>query len=411
MNEIVEITPHAMAHGGDAIGRHAGRTIFVPFAIPGERIRIEIVEKTRRFDRGHIVTVLEPSPARVQPPCPYFRECGGCHYQHIAYPAQVRIKGLVVVDQFQRIGKFEKPPIAEPLMDEMGWEYRNHSRFHITPEGRPGFFAAESHRVIPVADCLIMYPLLSKLYTSLDLVQPDIEQFELRVGTATGDLMMVLQTYDEEPSSLEVDFPLSIVQVRHDTIPTPLVGLDYITEIVHGREFRISATSFYQVNSTQAERLVEIVLGALDLKGYETVLDAYCGIGLFTAFVAEEAGHVIGIEINQASVADALHNLAGADNVTLIDGQVEDVLPEITHRIDAAIVDPPRTGLELEALDALVKRGPKQIVYVSCDPATLARDVRRLVEAGYTLEWVQPVDLFPQTFHIENVALLALASG
>jgi len=248
--------------------------------------------------------------------------------------------------------------------------------------------------------------LLSELYTSLDLLLPEVEQLELRVGTATGDLMLLLQTYDEEPPSLEVDFPLSIVQVCHDTLPALLIGLDYITESVHGREFRISATSFYQVNSAQAERLVEIVLGALELEGHERVLDAYCGIGLFTAFLAEEAGEVVGIEINAASVADAVFNLADAPNVTLIEGQVEDVLPDWEHPFDAAVLDPPRTGLDPTTLDALVRSSPERIVYVSCDPATLARDARRLVDAGYVLEWVQPVDLFPQTFHIENVALL-----
>lgn len=406
MSHTFELKVTAMAHGGDAIGRHEGRTVFVPFAIPGERLRVELVEERKHFVRARVLEVLEPSPVRVTPPCPYFGRCGGCHFQHIAYEAQVQIKGLVVVDQFRRVGKFESPLVFEPLPDPAGWEYRNHARFHTTAEGQPGFLAADSQEIIPIADCLIMHPLLSQLYTSLDMLLPDVEQLELRVGTATGDLMLLLQTYDEEPPALEVDFPVSIVQVCHDTLPAPLIGLDYITEIVHGREFRISATSFYQVNSAQAERLVEIVLGALDLEGDEIVLDAYCGVGLFTAFIAEEAGAVVGIEINSASVADAVFNLADAQNVTLIEGQVEDVLPDLEELLDAVVLDPPRTGLELAVLDALVAKHPGRIVYVSCDPATLARDARRLVDAGYTLEWVQPVDLFPQTFHIESVALL-----
>ena len=406
MSETFELHVTAMAHGGDAIGRHNGRTVFVPFAIPGERVRVELVEERKHFVRARLLEVLEPSPVRVAPPCPYFEYCGGCHFQHIAYEAQVQIKGLVVVDQFRRVGKFEEPPVFEPLPDASGWEYRNHARFHITAEGRPGFLAANSHEIIPIEDCLIMHPLLSQLHTSLDLLLPDVEQLELRVGTATGELMLLLQTYDEEPPALEVDFPISIVQVCHDTLPVPLIGLDYITEIVHGREFRISATSFYQVNSMQAERLVEIVLGALDLEGHEIVLDAYCGVGLFTAFIAEEAGAVVGIEINGASVADAVFNLADAPNVTLIEGQVEDVLPDLEEAFDAVVLDPPRTGLDPVTLDTLVTAAPTRIVYVSCDPATLARDARRLVDAGYTLEWVQPVDLFPQTFHIETVALL-----
>lgn len=406
MASTLDLKVTAMAHGGDAIGKHEGKTIFVPYAIPGEYLRVELVDERKHFIRARLLEVLEPSPVRVAPPCPYFGYCGGCHFQHIAYDVQVQIKGLVVLDQFRRVGKFENPLVFEPLPDTSGWEYRNHARFHINDEGRPGFLAADSQHVVPVEDCLLMHPLLSQLYRSLDLLLPDVEQLELRVGTATGDLMLLLQTYDEEAPSLTVDFPLSIVQVCHDTLPVPLVGLDFITELVHGREFRISATSFYQVNSAQAERLVEMVLGALELEGREIVLDAYCGIGLFTAFIAEEAGAVVGIEINSASVADAVHNLADAQNVTLIEGQVEDVLPDLTDAFDAAVLDPPRTGLDPVALDALVRASPRRIVYVSCDPATLARDTRRLVDAGYTLEWVQPIDLFPQTFHVECVALL-----
>lgn len=406
MAQSFELNVTAMAHGGDAIGKHQGRTVFVPFAIPGERLRVQLVEERKHFIRARLLEILEPSPVRVTPLCPYFGRCGGCHFQHIAYDAQAQIKGLVVLDQFQRVGKFEDPLVFEPLPDVSGWEYRNHARFHITTEGYPGFLAADSQEIIPIKDCPIMHPLLGQLYTSLDLMLPDVEQLELRVGTATGDLMLLLQTYDEEPPSLEVDFPLSIVQVCHDTLPVPLIGLDYITEIVHGREFRISATSFYQVNSAQAERLVEIVLGALELQGHERVLDAYCGVGLFTAFLAEEAAEVVGIELNAASVADAVFNLAGVPNVTLIEGQVEDVLPDWEQAFDAVVLDPPRTGLDPVTLDAMLRVSPERIVYVSCDPATLARDARRLVDAGYVLEWVQPVDLFPQTFHIENVALL-----
>ncbi len=405
MSEYIELTLFALAHGGEAIGRHEGRAIFVPYAIPGERVRVEIVEEAKRFARARLLEVLEPSPVRVEPPCPYFGACGGCHLQHIAYPVQAELKALVVLDQFQRIGKFENPPVLEPLPDETGWDYRNHARFRTTADGHLGFLAAQSHQVVPVEDCLIVHPLVCQLCQSLDMTLPEATWVEMRVGTATGDLMVVLQTDDDEPPVLEVDFPLSVVQARSDGAVIPLIGLDYIMEIVNGREFRISATSFYQVNSAQAGELVELVLDALELKGYEKVLDAYCGIGLFTAFLAEQASYVTGIEAAHDAVADAHHNLAGADNITVLEGLVEDVLPTLETAFDAVVLDPPRTGLELPALDALVAHQPERIVYVSCDPATLARDARRLVNGGYTLEWVQPVDLFPQTYHIECVAL------
>ena len=408
MTNSFEVTPFAMGHGGDAIGRHAGKAVFIPYAIPGEKIRAEVVEERKHYARARLVEVLEPSPVRVKPACEHFGpgRCGGCQFQHIAYSAQVKIKGMIVKDQLQRIGKFEEPPVLEPIPDETGWEYRNHARFRTTAGGHPGFLIAGSHNVIPIMDCPILHPLLADLYHSLDMTQPNVEQLELRVGTATGDLMVVLQTYDEEPPSLRVDYPLSIVQVRHDTTPTALVGLDYINEVVKGREFRISATSFYQVNSEQAAKLVELVLAALRLQPDEKVIDAYCGIGLFTAFLAAEASLVTGIEINRDSVADALHNLGDAENVTLLEGPVAEALKLVKHDVDAVVLDPPRTGLETEALDALVAHDPARIAYVSCDPATLARDAQRLVKKGYKLAWVQPIDLFPQTFHIENVALL-----
>ena len=413
MGETFEMTLFAMAHGGDAIGRHEGRAIFVPYTMPGERVRVEIVEDHKRYAHARLVEVLEPAPARGEPPCPYFgpNKCGGCQLQHIAYPTQVQIKGRVVVDQLERIGRFDDPPVLEPIPDDTGWDYRTRALFRTTEEGHPGFLSAGSNDVYPVGDCLIVHPLLSQLYRSLRMKHPNVEKMELRVGTATGDLMVVLQTYDEEPPSLKVDFPLSIVQVRHDTTPTPLVGLDYINDVVHGREFRISATSFFQVNSVQAGRLVDLVLDALAPQGDEVVLDAYCGVGLFTAFLAEQASLVVGIELNPDAIDDAVYNLADAENVTLLEGQVEYALPEIEEELDAVVLDPPRAGVEKEVLDGLAARAPERIVYVSCDLATFARDARRLVKKGYTLAWVQPVDLFPQTYHVETVALLTRASS
>lgn len=406
MKDTFDLTLDSLAHGGDAIGRYDNRAIFVPYAIPGEVVRVQLVEDKGRYARARLLEVLQPSPTRVTPPCPHFgpEACGGCQFQHIDYAVQSQLKGLVVVDQFRRVGKFPEPPILEPLPDDTGWEYRNHALFRADAEGRLGFLSARSHDVHLVDDCLILRPPLRELYAKLGPVYPGLAWMELRVGTAEDDLMVALQTEDDEPPALEVDFPLSIVQICQDDAIAPLIGLDYITEIVHERPFYISATSFYQVNSAQAARLVEIVLGALDLRGDEAVLDAYCGVGLFTAFLSAEAASVIGIEAHPTALADARRNLADRENVTLLEGLVEDLLPDLESPLDAAVVDPPRTGLEPEALDALVAHGPRRIAYVSCDPATLARDAQRLVRQGYALEWVQPVDMFPQTFHIECVA-------
>ncbi len=401
----------ALAHGGEGIGRHEGRAIFVPYTIPGETVRVEIGEEARRFARARLIEVIEPSPARILPHCPHFGpgRCGGCHFQQIAYPTQARLKSLVVVDQLRRIGKLDAPPVLEPIPDATGWAYRNHARFHIDPEGRPGFVATDGHTVIPIQNCPILHPNLNDLLERLEMRLPYAEWMELRTGTATGDLMLVLQTVDEEPPALTLDLPLSVVQVRHDGALAPLIGLDYIEEKFNGRTFRISATSFYQVNTPQAERLITLVLEALALQEGEAVLDAYAGIGMFTAFLAERNAYITAIESHHIAVADARHNLADFERVRVLEGNVETILPSLEARFDAVLVDPPRAGLDRRVLDAIVAAQPGRIAYVSCDPATLARDTRRLLDQGYALRWVQPIDLFPQTYHIENVALFTPA--
>ena len=409
----ITLTLDAMAHGGAAIGHYEDRAIFVPYAIPGERVRVEIIDDRGRYAHARLLEVIEPAPVRVEPACPFFGEgkCGGCQWQHIETSVQPQLKGMVTLDQMRRVGKFQDPPVFEPIPDPHGWEYRNHALFRVDEEGRLGFLSSRSHAVYPVDTCLILHPLLNGVLEALDMNYPELEWLEMRAGTATGDIMLLLQSREEEPPSLAVDLPVSIVQVRHDDAVAPLIGLDYILERVHDRPFRISATSFFQVNTTQAETLVNVVLGALELRGHEHVLDAYCGVGLFSAFIASEARRVTGIEINPSAVADARHNLADASNVTVLEGTVEAMITTLEEAPDAVVVDPPRAGLDRSVIDALVALAPSRIVYVSCDPATLARDCRRLARHGYRLAWVQPVDLFPQTYHIENVALLTYEPG
>jgi len=355
MDQFIEFKVDTMAHGGEGIGRYDGRAIFVPYTIPGETVRAEITKDHGRYARARLLDILEPSPARIEPQCPYFgpEKCGGCQWQHIAYEVQARIKGLVVRDQLQRIGKFDNPPILEPIPDNQGWEYRNHALFRTTPEGHLGFLSPQSHEVYPVDNCMIIHPLLNDLLQSLDLSNLDLEWLEMRAGTATGDLMLLLQTIDEEPPSLQVDFPISIVQLCHDDAVAPLIGLDYITERLRDKEFRISATSFYQVNSAQAHQLVDLVIEAAAPQGTEQILDAYCGVGLFTAFLAEQSHQVTGIEINPPAVVDARYNLEGLDNIDILEGSIEDILPKLNREFDIIVVDPPRTGVERHALDAL----------------------------------------------------------
>ncbi|MBU0703656.1 MAG: 23S rRNA (uracil(1939)-C(5))-methyltransferase RlmD [Chloroflexi bacterium] len=396
-----------ITHGGAALGRHEGRVIFVPYALPGETVRVEIVEDKGRFAFARLAEVLEPSPDRITPPCPYFGPtgCGGCQWQHVDYQAQLRLKAEIIADQLTRIGKVAAPLVRPTLPDGSGWAYRNHAQFHPAPAGGLGFQATASNDTTAIEECLILHPLLADLYATLDLDLAGLLRLSLRAGTATGDRMLLFEMAQDLPPSLEIDIPVSCVMLLSDDRHANLIGRNHITETVAGHTYRISAPSFFQVNTPQAAQLVRLVLEYLDLRGGETVLDGYCGVGLFTTHLAERAGLVVGVELAPAAVADLLENSAGFDNVEFIEGPIEAVLPDLDVSLDAAIVDPPRAGVDRFALDALVASHPARLVYVSCDPATLARDAKRLAHAGYSLVEVQPVDMFPQTYHVESVAL------
>lgn len=402
-----ELKLTTITHGGAALGRHEGRAVFVPYALPGETVRVEIAEDKGRYAFARLIQVLEPSPDRIAPSCPHFGAdgCGGCQWQHIAYPAQLRFKAAIVAEQLARIGGIAEPPVGAPIADASGWSYRNHAQFHPTVHGGLGFQSASGEGTVAVDACRILHPLLADLYAALDLEVDGLLRLSLRAGTASGDRLIVFEMADDQPPALESDIPVSCALLLSDGRCVNLIGRNDIIEIVAGRAYRISAPSFFQVNTPQAARLVEQVLASLDLHGGETVLDAYCGVGLFTAPLAERANLVIGIEAAPSAIADLMENTADLDNVEIIEGPVEAALPDVDADIDAAVVDPPRAGLAPQALDALVARRPARLVYVSCDPATLARDAKRLTAAGYHLVEVQPVDMFPQTYHIESVAL------
>ncbi len=405
----------AIAHGGAALGRHEGRVIFVPYALPGETVRAEITEDKGRFAFASLIEVLEPFPDRIAPPCPHFglaahggAGCGGCQWQHVDYQTQLRFKAEIVADQLTRIGKLSAPLVRPTLPDGSGWAYRNHAQLHPVPDGGLGFQAASGDEVIPIEECPILHPLLTDLYAALDLDFEGLRRLSLRAGVASGERMLVFEMAEDLPPALEIDLPVSCVLLLSDGRHANLIGHNHITETVVGHTYRISAPSFFQVNTPQAAQLVRLVLEYLDLRGDETVLDAYCGVGLFTTHLAERAGLVVGVESSPAAVADLLDNTSAFDNVDVIEGPVEAVLSDLDTRFDAAIVDPPRAGVDRFALDALVARRPARLVYVSCDPATLARDAKRLARGGYRLVEVQPVDMFPQTYHVESVALFVL---
>ena len=402
-----EIELTAITHGGAALGWHEGRVVFVPHTMPGETALVEIVEDKGRFAFAQLVEVLSPSADRVEAPCPYFGSggCGGCQWQHIAYPTQLEYKVSILSDQLQRIGKIPDPDVHAALPDPSSWAYRNHAQFHPAVQGGLGFKTTDDRSVVDVESCMILHPLLVELHEALDLSIEGLRRLSLRAGTETGDRMIVFEMEDYVPPSLEVDVPVSCVLLLPDGEYANLIGSNHIVEHVGGHAYRVSAPSFFQVNTRQANRLVSQVLAYLDLSGNETVLDAFCGVGLFTVEIAQRASLVVAVESALSAVDDLMENTEHLDNVEVIEGLVEGVLPELEISIDAAVVDPPRAGMNRFALDALADMRPNRIVYVSCDPATLARDANRLTRKGYNLVQVQPIDMFPQTYHVESVSL------
>ncbi len=412
MSETVDITLDAIAHGGEALGRYGGKVIFVPYAIPGERVRVEIVEAKERWARGRLVEVLRASPDRVEPPCPYFgpERCGGCQWQHIAYERQAELKHAIVADQLRRLGHLAAPPVTDiiALADEAGlldFGYRNHVQFALSPEGRPGFRRAASHEVIPIDRCLLLVERLDELHAALDLAWPELTGITLRAGTDRA--LLLLETAGNELPELELDLPAACAVLTPRGVQ-PLIGEPWIEEIVASRRYRVSATSFFQVNTLGAAALVEVVRGYADLKPTDIVLDAYCGVGLFALALADTAAEVIGIESAESACEDFAHNAADLPHVSLHEGAVDAVLPALRaqgQHVDVVVMDPPRAGAGEAVLRDLAALQPRRIVYVSCDPATLARDSVGLTAAGYRLVEAQPVDMFPQTYHVETVAL------
>lgn len=397
-----EIDLGPFAYGGECMGRLAnGRAVFVAFGLPGERVRARLVEERKSYARAELLEVLRPAPGRVSPRCAHYMRCGGCHYQHMDYPAQLNAKEAVFRDQLQRIAGIPLPNVRPIVGSPAAWNYRNSLQFHLSPSGRLGFQAAGSLDVIEIRECHLPEAGLAELWPRLEFDPGPLERIALRLGV-DGEALMVLEG-DTVPEFSVEELALSAV-FQGETGSLVLAGDDHLIMEVKGRAFRVSAGSFFQVNTPMAAALVEEVLRLLSPGREDVVLDLYCGVGLFSAFLAPLAREVVGVELSPPACADFAINLDEFENVSLYEGAVEEVLPALETIPALVVVDPPRAGLERAALDALVALKPVRIVYVSCDPSTLARDAKRLAAAGYVLEQSTPFDLFPQTYHIESVS-------
>jgi 23S rRNA (uracil1939-C5)-methyltransferase len=403
--QTLDITLTGMAYGGDAFGRDAnGRMIFVPFAIPGERIQTEIVETHKRWARARLVKVLKASPERVAPRCRHFTDCGGCHYQHMPYQIQLKSKAEIVRSQLERLGGFEDPPVETIIASQSPWNTRNHLKFSLTPDGRLGFNAPGSNRVVPIDECHLPEPNLASLWPRLDLETiQGLKRITLRTGIE-GERMLILHGDDDPDVNVTTDLPASVVWLSPRGM-TVLAGEGFLTIDVLDRAFKVSANSFFQVHTALAGEVVQHVLEALRFQPGETILDLYAGVGLFSAFLAQKGVRVVAVEESPVACADFENNLAEFDHVELYEAPVEVALPAIHTHPSAVIVDPPRVGLSLDAIKQLINLSSPLLVYVSCDPATLARDGQRLVKAGYQLERCTPIDMFPQTYHIETLSI------
>jgi 23S rRNA (uracil1939-C5)-methyltransferase len=397
-----------LTYGGDAIGRlDDGRAVFVPFGLPGEQVRLHLTEEKRNFARGEPIEILKASPLRRIPRCKHFGICGGCHYQHLPYEEQLNAKREILRDQLVRIGRIENPPVQRMVASPSPWNYRNHVQFHLTKTGKLGYMRMGIPEVFSITECHLPEGSINTLWPQLEFESDvNLERVSIRSGKEE-DLMLILESNVPEAPELEIEADISVSHVFEESTIV-MAGNEHIFISVLGRDFRVSAASFFQVNTALAEKMVNHLITHLPVTQSTTLLDIYCGAGLFSAFFASKCERVIGIESSPSACEDFAFNLDQFGNVELYEGLAEEILTGLGSHVTNltyTIVDPPRAGLEKRVIDGLVQLRPQMIAYVSCDPSTLARDAARLISGGYHLKDVTPFDLFPQTFHIESISL------
>jgi 23S rRNA (uracil1939-C5)-methyltransferase len=430
------VTIEKLIYGGDGLARTrpdaAGRSmvVFVPFVLPGERVETEIRQQKPGFAQGSVTEWIEASPDRVQARCPYFRLCGGCHYQHIAYEPQLEFKAGILRETLQRIAKIELQSEIR-LHPSPPWNYRNRTRLQVqtAPEFALGYFRFGSHQFLPVRECPISSPLVNREMARLlelgGLNCPSaVEQIELfadgederllaraycgRDADKTGLVRWAEALQRELPEIIGVTFFWSRRRIEDDAPMDPKTlaqsGAEAICYRTKDHGYQVSAGAFFQVNRYLIDELVSVVTGNA---GGDAALDLYAGVGLFSVVLARNFQHTLGVEASLTSLADFVKNVPA--NVQGVGARTEDYLRSrpLRNRPDLVLLDPPRTGAGRQVIRALVELGAARIRYVSCDPATLARDLGPLLAAGYHIEEAHLFDLFPETFHIESVMLLA----
>ena len=444
-NDRLNVYVEDLTHDGSGVAKVDGYPLFIPGALPGEEAEVQVIKPMKKYGFAKLINVTKPSPDRVEPPCHVFWDCGGCQLQHLSYEAQLVQKQKTVRDVMERIGKLPHVPVHPVKGMDNPWRYRNKSQIPFSEqEGKvvSGFYKSRTHHIVDTDVCIIQGEEADELMSTLkhELQIMGIETYDerthrgmlrhliVRKARATGELMVVLVTKSKKFPQKEAAIALikrvvpnvtSIMQnvnsqktnviFGNETIL--LHGKSFIVDTIGDIKFEISARSFYQVNSEQTEVLYDQALEYAQLTGNESVIDAYCGIGSISLFLAQQAKEVYGVEIVPQAIEDAKRNaeLNGIDNAHFEAGPAEVVIPrwyEQGKRFDVLVVDPPRKGCDEKLLDTILKYKPKRIVYVSCNPATLARDLRILEDGGYRTKEVQPVDMFPHSSHVEAVTWL-----
>jgi 23S rRNA (uracil1939-C5)-methyltransferase len=442
--ELVEIIITDLNHNGEGVGRYEGRVVFVPDTVPGDRLLARLIRVKPQYAHGKLHELLEGSPHRVRPSCIVADKCGGCQWQQIDYDYQRAAKRNLVVQDLERIGGFSNPPVDPLLAVDTPLGYRNKSTYPLrrsqTGTVQAGYYQKGSHQLINLNQCPIQDPRLNPLLAEVKLDIQErgwgiydeklhrgkVRHLSLRIGRRTGEILLTLVAKDDNLVGLEeqaqqwidrypdlVGVALNINGDRTNAIfgdeTRCIAGQPYLREVFAGLQFQIQPNTFFQVHTEQAEALLQAVIDHLNLQGNEILVDAYCGIGTMTLPLAQRVQQAIGLELQSEAVGQAQTNaeLNSITNVTFEAGSVEVLLPVLSVHPNIVLLDPPRKGLDRTVVDALLQTQPDQIVYVSCNPSTLARDLKLLCESGsYQLIRVQPADFFPQTAHVECAAFL-----
>tara|TARA_B100000029_G_scaffold513606_1_gene613705 strand:+ start:2201 stop:3472 length:1272 start_codon:yes stop_codon:yes gene_type:complete len=363
----------------------SGKRLLVAGAATGERCTVELEHDYKDYATGTVAEVLESAEGRIEPKCDIFGECGGCQFQHLEYSSQIEVKEEIVRDALLRIGEFKSLKVNPMIPAEDPWAYRNHVRFSTGRLFGDVGFVPRSHRgLVKVTNCDVAVPWINEQIPKIQGHVGTLHQVQLRKSESTNEALISPQ--------------INVIR--------EISGQSCYHEELAGFRFRISQSSFFQVNSAQAENLVELVREALPTSG-DLLVDAYAGVGTFSVIFSSRFRLVVAIEESAGATKDAEFNTQDFTNIAIRVGKVEDVLPDLGETVDAVILDPPRVGCHPAVLDSIIASAPRSLVYVSCDPATLSRDLKKLVEHGYELEYLTPIDMFPQTAHIECVAKLS----